>query len=192
MRDVTATSRIFNGTVIPLPGVYMLDPVHTFAEFATQHLVVGHVRGRFDSATGKITVAEDPTLSSLDIHIETASVSTHNSGRDEDLRSPRFFDVEKFPTMTYRGAAIVAEIDGSWTVNGNLTIRDVTLPVPVVVRITGIIADPMGKTRVGIHAHARASRRDFGLLADIERESGGVMVGKDVIITVDAEAIRQE
>lgn len=192
MSDTKTTSRIFNGTLSPLPGVYTLDPVHTFAEFITQHLVVGHVRGRFDVLTGKFTIAEDPTLSSLEVSIETTSISTHNAKRDEDLRSPRFFHVEKFSTMTYRSTTIVAELDGHWTVEGKLTIRDVTLPVPLSVRITGIIDDPSGNIRVGIHALAQVSRRDFGLLADLERESGGMMLGKDVVITVDAEALLQK
>jgi len=192
MSDTTTTSRIFKGTLIPLPGVYTLDPAHTFAEFMTQHLVVGHVRGRFDELTGKITIAEDPTLSSLEVSIETTSVSTHNAKRDEDLRSSRFFHVEKFPTMTYQSTTIAAELDGQWTIEGTLTIRDVSVPVPLSVRITGIIDDPMGNVRVGIHARAQASRRDFGLLADLERESGGMLLGKDVVITVDAEALLQK
>lgn len=192
MSDTKTTSRIFKGTLSPLPGVYMLDPVHTFAEFITQHLVVGHVRGRFDELTGTFTVAEDPTLSSLEVSIETASISTRNAKRDEDLRSPRFFHVEKFPTMTYRSITIVAELDGQWIVEGNLAIRDVTVPVPLSVRLTGIIEDPMGNIRVGIHARAQVSRRDFGLLADLERESGGMLLGKDVVITVESEALLQK
>lgn len=192
MPDVSTPSRIFNGTAIPLPGVYTLDPVHTFAEFVTQNLVVGHVGGRFDRVTGKATVADDPALTSLEVTIETASVNTHNATRDEDLRSPRFFAVEEFPTITYRGSKIVVEPEGRWTVAGELTIRDVTVPVPVAMRITGIITDPMGKVRVGLHAHAQISRRDFGLLADIEREGGGVVIGKDIAFTVYAEALHQE
>ena len=124
-------------------------------------------------------------MSSLEVSIETASISTHYAKRDEDLRSPRFFHVEKFPTMAYRSTTIVAELDGQWTVEGNLTIRDVTLPVPLSVRLTGIVDDPSGNIRVGIHAHAQVSRRDFGLLADLERESGGMLLGKDVVITVE-------
>ena len=192
MRDARELSRVYKGMLIPLPGVYILDPVHTFAEFVTQHLVVGHVQGRFDQVNGKADIAEDPALSSLEVSIETASVSTHNAKRDEDLRSPRFFDVAKFPTMTYGSAKFVAELDGLWTVEGRLTIRDVTQPVPLSVNLTGIIEDPQGDVRVGIHAHATVSRRDFGLLTDLERESGGILVGKDVTITVFAEALRQK
>jgi len=192
MKEINTSSRIFNGTLSPLPGVYTLDPVHTFAEFTTQHLVVGRVRGRFDELTGTCTIAEDPTQSSLEVSIKTTSISTHNTKRDEDLRSPRFFHVDEFPTLTYRGAKIVAELDGHWTVEGNLTIRNVTLPTPLSVRITGIVDDPFGNIRVGIQALAQVSRRDFGLLADLERENGGVLLGKDVVITVEAEGLLEK
>jgi polyisoprenoid-binding protein YceI len=154
--------------------------------------VIGHVRGRFDETTGEIVVAEDPTQSSLKVSIATTSISTHNAQRDEDLRGLRFFHVEQFPTMTYQSVGIVAELDGHWTVVGNLTIRDVTLPVPLSMSITGAIHDPSGALRLGILAHAHVSRRDFGLLTDIERENGGVIIGKDVIISVEAEALLQK
>ncbi|MBF6612211.1 MAG: YceI family protein [Chloroflexi bacterium] len=187
-----AASRTFNGTLFPLPGVYNLDPAHTFAEFTAQHLVVGHVRGRFDRTTGEVTIAEDPTLSSLTISIETASVSTHNAKRDEDLRGPRFFDVEKFPIMTFHSTAVIPELDGNWTVQGELTVRDVTLPVSLTVAITGVILDSKGNVRAGIRAHVQVSRRDFGLLADLEQETGGSKYGRDVYINVDTEILLQE
>jgi polyisoprenoid-binding protein YceI len=136
MSDTKIPSRIFNGTLSPLPGVYTLDPVHT------QHLVVGHVLGRFDELTGMFTIAEDPTLSSLEVSIETTSISTHNSKKDKDLRSSRFFHVEKFPTVAYRSTNIVAELDGQWTIEGQLTIRNITVPVTLSASITGIINDP--------------------------------------------------
>jgi polyisoprenoid-binding protein YceI len=191
MSDTRTASRIFNGTLFLLPGVYTLDPAHTFAEFTAQHLVVGHVWGRFDSTTGQVTITEDPTLSSLAVSIETGSISTHNTTRDEDLRSPRFFDVDKFPTMTFHSTGIIPELDGQWTVEGELTIRDITRPVSLSVNITGLIIDPSGKVRVGIRVHAQAARRDFGLLADLEQESGGATYGKDISISVATELLLQ-
>ena len=94
--------------------------------------------------------------------------------------------------MTYRSTSIVAELDGKWTVTGNLTIRDITHPVPVSVRITGIVDDPWGNIRVGIQAFAQVNRKDFGLLADLERESGGILLGKDVFITIESEGLLQK
>ena len=93
-----------------------------------------------------------PRRAFSEVSIETASISTHNAKRDEDLRSPRFFHVEKFPTMKYRSATIVTELDGHWTAEGTLTIRDVSVNVSLSVRITGIIDDSSGNIRVGIHA----------------------------------------
>lgn len=88
MGSENVISRTFHGAFFSLPGVYALDSTHTFVDFRTQHLVVGHVRGRFDEVTGKAIVPEDPTQSSFEVTITTASVSTHNAKRDEDLRSP--------------------------------------------------------------------------------------------------------
>lgn len=191
MGSTSAIARTFNGALFPLPGVYTLDSTHTFVDFRTQHLVIGHVRGRFDEVAGRAVVPEDPTQSTYEVTIATASVSTHNAKRDEDLRSPRFFDVERFPTMTYRGSGVAPEFDGRWTVTGMLTIGTVTLAVPLSALFTGIVEDPMGNIRVGVHATAQASRKAFGLLADLERESGGVLLGKDISITIDAEALLQ-
>lgn len=191
MGSESVISRTFNGALFPLPGVYALDSTHTFVDFRTQHLVVGHVRGRFDEVMGKAIVPEDPTQSSFEVTITTASVSTHNAKRDEDLRSPRFFDVERFPTITYRSTCATPEFDGRWTIAGMLTIGAVTLEVPLLTRMTGIIEDPMGHVRIGVHATAQASRKASGMLTDLERESGGVLLGKDISITIDAEALLQ-
>src|SRR6185312_1464017 len=101
------------------------------------------------------TVGDDPIQSSLEVSIATASISTHNAMRDEDLRSPRFFDVAQFPTMTYHSASVVPETDGQWTIEGELVIRDVTRPVRLTASLTGATQDPQGNTRLGVHAHAR-------------------------------------
>lgn len=192
MINQNALWRVFNGTLCPPPGVYVLDPVHTFAEFVAQHLVVGHVWGQFDDVTGKATLADDPTQSLLEVNIATASIRTNNTKRDEDLRSQRFFNVNAFPNMSYRSTNITLEPDAAWTVAENLTIRDVSFPISLSVRITGITIDAQENVRVGIQAQAYVRRIDFGLLADLEKENGGVKGGKDVTITIFAEALLQK
>ena len=147
--------------------------------------------GRFDSLKGKIIIADDPTLSSLDISIDTASINTHNVKRDEDLSSAQFLDVKKFPTMTYHSAGAKAEPGGHLTVEGNLTIRDVIRPVSLDVVFKGIVDDPWGNTRIAFIGNTKISRKDFGLMTELIRETGGLLVGKDIIINIAIELLPQ-
>jgi polyisoprenoid-binding protein YceI len=182
-------SRVFNGNLLPAAGQYTVDPAHTFVEFAVQHVVVGQVRGRFDSVAGTIWIAEDPLRTAVEVDIDTASVSTHNKDRDNDLRSPRFFDVEKFPTMIFVSSGVRTEPSGRFTLDGKLTIKGVAHPVSLAVAFSGIVEDPWGNTRAACQAVATVNRKDLGLVADLERETGGLLVGKDVVIMIAAEAI---
>lgn len=165
--------RILNGLLFPIPGKYAIDPMHSFTCFAAQHFVVGQVWGRFDSLKGKIIIADDPILSSLDISIDAASISTHNDRRDEDLRSARFLDVNKFPTMTYHSTGVTAEPRGHLTVEGELTIRDITNPISIEAVFSGIFDDPWGNTRIAFNGNTKISRKDFGLMTELMRETGG-------------------
>jgi polyisoprenoid-binding protein YceI len=189
MADLQDKSRIFAGNLLPAAGDYQIDPVHTFAEFTAQHLIVGQVRGRFDSVSGKIKIAEDPLLSSVEFIADTSSVNTHHNDRDADLRSSRFFDVEKYPTLTFGSTDIKTEPTGQLLVEGNLTMRGVVRPVCLEVLFFGIVQDPWGNTRAAFQAKARLNRLDFGLLADLGRETGGFPVAKDVRIKIAVEAI---
>lgn len=117
-KKIKTSSEIIVGgadQALPAPGRYELDPPHTFAYFDARYQVVGLVRGRFDKIAGTITVVQDPAACSLDVTIDTSSISTQNSVRDEDLRRPDFFDVQKFPTTTYRGRGIRRASGNSWT-----------------------------------------------------------------------------
>jgi polyisoprenoid-binding protein YceI len=185
-------SRLFAGNLFPTIGEYVIDPVHTFAEFGVQHILVGLVLGRFDSVSGKIKIAEDPLLSTVEFTADTSTVSTHNKDRDADLRSPRFFDVEKYPTLTFSSTAIKTEPKGKLLVEGDLTLRGVTRQVSLEVRFTGIVQDPWGNTRTAFQAKTRLNRQDFGFMADLERETGGFPVGKDIKIRVAVEAVMKK
>ncbi|MBS1767969.1 MAG: YceI family protein [Acidobacteria bacterium] len=174
---------------LPPPGVYALDPPHTFASFAAQHLVVGMVRGRFDTIRGTITVSKDLAACAVDVSIAVPSVSTQNSVRDEDLRSDHFFEAAKFPAMTYQGRGIHRSGKG-WVMEGSLTIRGVTKTVPLTFVFRGVApAKPGQPARVAFHASAAVRRAEFGMTYELLDEIGAVSARPDVWIEIDAEAL---
>ncbi len=175
---------------LPAPGTYKIDPDHSFAYFGARHHVVGLVRGRFDKVTGMITVSQDLAASGVDVTIDTRSVSTQNSERDEDLRSPDFFDVKKFPAMTYRGRGIRRVSRNSWRMDGALAIRGRTKVVPLTFTFNGLFPDtkPGKPVRAAFHGFAAAKRADFGMTRDNLMELGASPTGTDVEIEIDLEA----
>lgn len=183
-------SRVENHVLVPRPGTYQIDPVQPFVGFRGQHLIVGRVGGRFETVAGSATIADDPLDSMLEVRIDTASIHTLKTIRDDDLCSERYLDVEHHPTMTYRSSKITEMPLGKWLVTGDLTIRDVTQPVELLVRYRGSVADPFGNQRLAFHASGSISRKDFGLTHELEKESGGLTIARDVDIDIDAELIR--
>lgn len=175
---------------LPAPGTYKIDPDHSFAYFGARHHVVGLVRGRFDKVTGTIAVSPDLAACSVDVTIDTSTISTQNTERDEDLRSPEYFDVKKFPAMTYRGQGIRRSSPGSWTMDGFLTLHGVTKALPLTFTFNGAFPDtPPGKpVRVAFHANAATKRAEYGIGArDNLQELGGLLT-PDVSIEIDVEA----
>jgi polyisoprenoid-binding protein YceI len=175
---------------LPAPGTYKVDPDHSFAYFGAWHHVVGLVRGRFDKVTGTVTVAQDPAACAVDIAIDAASISTQNTERDEDLRGPDFFDVKRFPAMTYRGRGIHHVSGDTWQLDGTLSIRGVSKVVPLTFSFKGLFPDtPPGKpARVAFHAVAATKRNDFGMTRDSVFELGPSPTEPDVRIEIDVEA----
>jgi polyisoprenoid-binding protein YceI len=176
---------------LPAPGTYQIDPVHSFVYFGAWHHIVGLVRGRFDNTTGTITVSQDPAACALDVIIDTFSLSTQFTERDDDLRGPDFFDVRKFPTMTYQGRGIRQASDGQWTMDGTLTIRGVGKAVPIRFAFRGLFPDtPANRPpRASFHATAATKRGDFGMVRDSKMELGVPPApGNDVDIEIDVEA----
>jgi polyisoprenoid-binding protein YceI len=176
--------------ILPAAGTYNIDPAHTFAYFGAMHHIVGLVRGRFDKVTGTISAAKQPADCALDISIDTASIDTQVARRDEDLRSPDFFDVKNFPVMTYRGRGVRQTADGAWVMDGSLTIRGVTKEVPLTFRFKGMFPDmPAGQpARASFHATAAVKRGDFGMTRDNLMELGPNPKGPDVEIEIAVEA----
>jgi len=179
------------GPALPPPGTYTIDPIHTFAYFGAWHHVVGLVRGRFDKVTGTITVAQDPAACSVDITIDAATISTQFGERDKDLRGPDFFDVKRFPTMSYHGRGIRPASDDSWTLDGALTVRDVTKDVPLTFTFKGLFPDtkPGRPARAAFHSSAGVRRGDFAMTRDNLMELGvNPPPRPDVTIEIDVEA----
>ncbi len=176
-------------SALPAPGIYAIDGVHTFVEFAAQHLVVGMVRGRFDNTGGTITITADPATCAVNVSIEAASVSTHNAFRDEDLRSKDFFNAEDHPAITYQGTGFRRAGD-HWTVDGTLTIRGIAEMVPLVFDFKGKAPKVEGKPdRIAFHATAATKRADFGMTRELIDEIGPAHTGPDVWIEIDTEAL---
>jgi polyisoprenoid-binding protein YceI len=190
MADATLT-RTVEGIEVPAPGTFELDPTHSHVGFSVRHMMVSRVRGRFTSFSGHVTVADDPVMSSVEVTIDVASIDTRDETRDGHLRSPDFFDAEKYDTITYRSQSVTAAAPGKYRVRGDLTIRDVTRPVELDVTYEGVAQDPWGNQRFGLTATAEIDREDFGLTWNQPLETGGVLVGKAVKIEIEAEAVRQ-
>jgi polyisoprenoid-binding protein YceI len=175
---------------LPGPGTYVIDPDHSFAFFSAWHHIVGRVRGRFDKVTGFITVGNTPADCSLNVTIATATIDTGITQRDDDLRSDAFFDVKKYPAMTYAGKGIRKTPQGTWVMDGTLTIRGVARPVPLTFTYEGLFPDtPAGQPpRVSFHASAAVHRGDFGMVRDNLMELGPNPAGPDVDIDISTEA----
>jgi len=176
--------------VLPAPGAYKIDPAHSFAYFGARHHVVGLVRGRFDKVTGTITVAQEPAACSVDVTIDISSISTQNSKRDDDLRGPDYFDVKKFPTMTYQGRGIRRVGGDSWVMEGTLTMHGVSKAVPLTFNFNGAFSDiePGESPRMAFHGSAGVKRAEFGMGARDNLSELGILTTPDVAIEIDVEA----
>jgi polyisoprenoid-binding protein YceI len=173
------------------PITYAIDPTHSSVHFSVRHLMVSNVRGEFTKLTGTVEFdPEKPESSTIDATIDATSISTRDPQRDGHLKSADFLDVEKFPTMSFRSKKIEIQ-PGGGKVTGDLTIHGVTREITLDVEgPTEEIKDPWGKLRIGASATAKLNRKDFGLTWNAALETGGVMVGDEVKISIDVEVIR--
>jgi polyisoprenoid-binding protein YceI len=179
---------------ISSPKTWNIDPSHTTAGFAVRHLMVSTVRGHFSKVSGTVRIDDrDVTRSQIDVAIEAGSIESRDENRDAHLRSPDFLDVEKFPTLTFRSTQIAHGRDGELLVTGDLTIRGVTRPVTLAVdSLTPPTRTPWGTTVRGVSATGKLNRKDFGLTWNTLLEAGGVAVGDEVKLTIDAELVEQK
>lgn len=179
-------------TQIPgyVAGTWAIDPVHSDLSFTVRHMMVSKVRGKFHHVEGQIITAANPLASSATATIDLASFDTGNEQRDNHIRSADFFDIDKYPTMTYRSSAVRAAGDG-FVVDGELSLHGVTRQVPLKVEIIGFGPDPFGGTRAGFSATGEINRRDFGIDISMPIDGGGVVVGDKVQLLLEIEAVLQ-
>ena len=169
-----------------------IDPAHAVAEFKVKHMMISNVKGQFAKVSGVLTFDEANLANSrIDAMIEVSSIATGDAQRDTHLRSVDFFDVEKFPRMTFTSAKVSVVGDGELTVEGNLSIRDITRKVTFKVEgPTQAAKDPWGNTRRGLSATTKINRKDFGLNWNAALETGGILVGEEVAITLEVEFVK--
>lgn len=172
--------------------VWNIDPAHTVAEFKVKHMMIAHVKGQFSKVSAMLTLDEsEPANSRIEAVIEAASLETREARRDAHLKSADFFDVEKFPTLTFQSTGVRVAGDGELSVEGDLSIHGVTRKVRFAVEgPTQPAKDPWGNTRVAIAATTKINRKDFGLTWNAALETGGVLVGDEVTITLEAEFVK--
>ena len=179
-----------SATAVPA-GTWAIDPTHSEVSFSVRHLMVSRVRGTFTGFSGTITTGETTADAHVEATIDVASVNTRDDRRDAHLRSADFFDVEQFPTMTFRSTGTRADGD-AFVVDGDLTLHGVTRPVTLRLELNGVGGDPWGGTRAGFSARTELNRKDFGIDIAMPLEGGGVVVGDKVSVELEIEATLQQ
>ena len=171
---------------------WKLDPAHSHAEFKVKHMMISNVKGTFSGLTGDLTEhLTDSTLSFIEATVDVSTLITHDAQRDGHLKSADFFDVEKYPTMSFKSTQVRPDGDGGYKVTGDFTLHGVTKQVTF--NVEGPSAptkDPWGNTRIGLTATTKINRKDYGLNWNAALETGGILVGEEVHITVEAEFIK--
>jgi len=181
-------TRVQGGIEIPAVGTWEVDPAHSRLGFVARHLMVTKVRGHFDVFGGTITVGERPEDSTVEVRVDTASITTGSADRDDHLRSGDFLEVERFPEMTFRSTKVERAGETGLRLEGELTVKDVTKPVTFEAEFDGLTGDPWGGQRIAFTATTEIDREDWGMTWNVALERGGVLVSKKVQIEIDVQA----
>ena len=177
--------------ITELKGTYTLDPSHSEVGFTTRHAMVTKVRGAFSDYSGTATIdGANPSASSLEVTVQAASIDTRSADRDAHVRGADFFDVEQYPTITFRSTDFAVHGD-TVDVTGDLTIKDVTRSVTIPFEFNGAATDPFGHERIGFEGKVDVSRADFGLTWNAALETGGFLVSDKVTLEFEVSAVRQ-
>ena len=191
--SVVALAAVLSLPDMAVTTTWQIDPNHSSAQFAVRHLAISTVRGAFTKVNGAVELDDkDISKSSVDVTIDAASVDTRVPDRDKDLRSDHFFDVEKYPTITFKSTKVEQVAPGKLKVTGDLTIHGVTKQVVLDVDgPTPPVKDPWGNQRAAVNATTKINRQDYGVKWNATMDGGGLVVGDDVAITIDAEMVQK-
>ena len=173
-------------------STWNIDPVHSVAEFKVRHMMISNVKGQFANLKGSVALNEaDIAESQVEASIDATSINTRDPQRDAHLKSADFFDVEKFPTLSFKSTRIRRTGEGELSVVGDLTIHGVAREVVFDVEgPTAPAKDPWGNTRIGLYATTKINRKDFGLTWNAALETGGILVGDEVTISLDVQFVK--
>ena len=169
---------------------YKIDPVHSSVGFSVRHMVISNVKGKFQEFGGTI-VLENNKLIEATGTIQTKSVDTGVAQRDQDLRSANFFDVEKFPTITFKSKRVEKKGE-EFVLIGDFTMHGVTKELSLPVKLSGPVKDPWGNSRIGLETRTKLSRKEYGMTYNKALEAGGLVVGDEVEIEINAEAVKEK
>jgi len=170
---------------------WQLDSAHSQVQFTVRHMMISKVRGEFQKFSGTVNLDEsNPAATTLDISIDVNSINNREAQRDGHLKSPDFFNAEAFPAIIFKSTSVQVTGGNSAVLTGDLTIRGVTKEVKLDVEFLGFAKSPWGNTSAGFTARGSLNREDFGLVWNVALETGGVLVGKEVEINIEAELIK--
>lgn len=174
-------------------GNWVIDPTHSSVGFSVRHLMISKVKGTFDSFDATFTTGENPLDTKVSAVAQVVSINTNEENRDGHLRTNDFFDAEKYPTITFVSTGVKEKDaqEGEYIVTGDLTIKGITKSVDFDFELGGFATDPYGNYKVAASAEAEINREDFGLTWNAALETGGVLVGDKVKITLDFQAALQ-
>ncbi|WP_222863848.1 YceI family protein [Corynebacterium urealyticum] len=172
-------------------GTYNIDPTHTEIGFTARHAMVTKVRGNFAEFTGSASTKENLEDAAINVEIDVASIDTGNADRDGHLRTSDFFEVDKFPTITFTSTAVEANGEDGMKVTGDLTIKDVTKSVTIDFDFNGEVTDPWGMSRIGFEGATTINRKDFGLTWQTALDGGGVLVSEKITLNFDVSAVKE-
>ena len=171
---------------------WKIDSSHSRVAFSVRHMMISNVHGQFQNVNGTVEFDEaQPTRSTVDVQIEAASIDTHDEKRDGHLRSADFFDAAQYPYLAFKSRRVEVLDDSHGKLYGELTIKDVTRDVVLAVEYSGMARSPWGTSSAGFTATAKINRKDFGLNWNVALETGGVLVGDTINISIELEIVKQ-